>query len=126
MSYDDLDRILSEEEIIPSSGFTAVVMDAVRREASAPPPIPFPWKRALPGLAIAALALGWGLVSLARLVAQAATARIPAAQSPALASIWQAPILQSVINARIGWVTLALVLTLASVMFSMRLASGRT
>jgi len=126
MIHDDLDRILSEEEILPSSGFAAAVMDAVRREAAAPPPIPFPWKRALPGLAIAALALLWALVSLARLVGEAATARIPVAQSPVLAPIWQASTLQTVISAKAGWVTLALVLTLASVIFSVRLASGRT
>jgi hypothetical protein len=57
MKHHDLDRILSEEEILPSSGFTASVMDAVRREAAAPPPIPFPWKRALPGLVAGGLTL---------------------------------------------------------------------
>jgi hypothetical protein len=54
----EIDRILSrEDEILPSSGFAASVMDAVRREAAAPPPIPFPWKRAVPGLLVAAGAL---------------------------------------------------------------------
>lgn len=125
MSHDDLDRILSEEQIIPSSGFAAAVMDAVRREASVLPPIPFPWRRALPGLAIAVPLLVWALGSLTRLVTQAATARVPA-RVPALASILQTPILQAVINAKTGWVTLALAVTLASVMFSMRLACGRT
>lgn len=54
---DEFDRIMSEEEILPSSGFAASVMEAVRREASAPPPIPFPWKRALPGAVFAAATL---------------------------------------------------------------------
>jgi hypothetical protein len=54
---DEFDRIMSEEEILPSSGFAASVMDAVRREAAAPPPIPFPWKRALPGAVFAAAIL---------------------------------------------------------------------
>ncbi|MGB8128786.1 MAG: hypothetical protein WCG81_03255 [Candidatus Angelobacter sp.] len=53
----EFDRIMSEEEILPSSGFAASVMDAVRREAAAPPPIPFPWKRALPGAVFAAATL---------------------------------------------------------------------
>jgi len=35
-------------------GFLASVMDRVREEAAAPPPIPFPWKRALPGMALVA------------------------------------------------------------------------
>jgi hypothetical protein len=54
---DEFDRIMSEEEILPSSGFAASVMEAVRREAAAPPPIPFPWKRALPGAVFAAATL---------------------------------------------------------------------
>ena len=54
---DDLDRVLSNEpEIRPSDAFLASVMAAVERESSGPPPIPFPWLRALP-LAAAALAL---------------------------------------------------------------------
>ncbi len=60
MDHDDLDRLLSHEpEIVPSSGFTASVMKAVRVQAQAPPPIPFPWKRALPGIAAAVLSLAW-------------------------------------------------------------------
>jgi hypothetical protein len=51
VSSDDIDRVLSNEDsIVPSSGFAASVMEAVRREAETPAPIPFPWKRALPGL----------------------------------------------------------------------------
>ena len=58
MSDSDMDRILlKHDEILPSSGFAASVMEAVRREASAPPPIPFPWRRALPGIVVATFAL---------------------------------------------------------------------
>ena len=43
MRDDEIDRILSSEEgIVPSSGFTVSVMEEVMREASTPPPIPFP------------------------------------------------------------------------------------
>ncbi len=38
-------------------------MDAMQREAAAPPPIPFPWKRALPGVTAAGLALVWVFVA---------------------------------------------------------------
>jgi len=63
---DDLDRILSQEqEIIPSSGFAASVMDAVQTAASTPSPIPFPWKRALPGLSAAIVALAVLIVNIA-------------------------------------------------------------
>ena len=63
MRDDELDRILSQEnEIAPSSGLTASIMDAIRQEAQAPAPIPFPWKRALPGLAALAVVLAASLV----------------------------------------------------------------
>lgn len=54
---DNLDRILLEQDtLLPSSGFAVSVMDAIQQQAVAPPPISFPWKRALPG--IAALLVG--------------------------------------------------------------------
>jgi hypothetical protein len=65
MTHREIDRLLSQDEgIEPSSGFVASVMDAVLRETKEPPPIPFPWGRALPGIVVggmaflAALALG--------------------------------------------------------------------
>jgi hypothetical protein len=55
MTPEELDRILSKaDEIVPSSGFAANVMEAVQRESSAPPPIRFPWQRAAPGFGLAA------------------------------------------------------------------------
>jgi hypothetical protein len=66
MSNDELDRMLSREEnIVPSSGFVPKVMGAVRREASIPAPIPFPWRSAAPGLAIG----GVGLIAFLIIVA---------------------------------------------------------
>jgi uncharacterized membrane protein len=57
MNADDLDRILaSEEPLLPSSGFAASTLERVRESASAPPPLPFPWRRFLLGL-LAMLAL---------------------------------------------------------------------
>lgn len=72
MNDDILHRALgSEDELMPSSGFVAGVMERVHAEAAAPPPIPFPWKRALPGFVLAAGALGWGVVELVRMSAVA-------------------------------------------------------
>src|SRR5271169_6092282 len=76
---DEMNRILSsEDEILPSSGFAVSVMDAVRRESAAPPPIPFPWKRALPGLVVAGLAVALvligGVVAIAKLGRASTTA----------------------------------------------------
>ena len=119
MRDDDLDRILSEEEeLLPSSGFATSVMDAVRREASAPPSIPFPWKRALPGLTISGLAVAGFLIALVNVLRGAAGTQLAPAQPTVLV-----PILQKLLNATSGWITLVLLVTLASVMFSMRLTS---
>jgi hypothetical protein len=55
--------LASEEEILPSSGFLASVMERVQEEAAravAPTPIPFPWQRAIPGVLLTLAALGWG------------------------------------------------------------------
>lgn len=58
MSHDELDHILSgEKNNAPSLTFVPKVMGAIQREASIPAPIPFPWRRAAPGLAIGAVAL---------------------------------------------------------------------
>jgi len=66
---DKMDNILANEpELVPSSGFLASVMERVVEEATAPPPIPFPWKRALPGMILAAAVLGWGGLELARYI----------------------------------------------------------
>lgn len=46
------------ESIEPSSGFVASVMDKVREEAAlAASPIRFPWRRAVPGICMALLAI---------------------------------------------------------------------
>ena len=56
----NLDRILgAEEELAPSSGFLSVVMERVREEAAAPKPIPFPWKRVVPGAVVAFGGVAW-------------------------------------------------------------------
>jgi hypothetical protein len=126
MRNEQLDRILSrigseKEEIIPSSGFTASVMDAVRREATTPPPIPFPWKRALPGLAAGCVTLVLVLIEIVTHLDRHAAAR---EIHPATASAFD-PILNEAINAGMGWIFLVLLLSLVSMMFSMRLTSGR-
>jgi hypothetical protein len=62
-----IDSILAtEDELIPTSGFLASVMERVHEEATAPPPIPFPWKRAIPGITLAAGTLGWGAFEFIR------------------------------------------------------------
>src|SRR5215470_6644924 len=55
---ENLDRILcSDQDVVPSSAFVRNVMAVVRHDASTPGPIPFPWRRVVPGLVICAVAL---------------------------------------------------------------------
>jgi hypothetical protein len=121
---EEIDRVLSrEEEILPSSGFAVSVMDAVRREAAVPPPIPFPWKRALPGLVVGgfvlALVLATGTAAIARLVRASAAADFPIASLSVPPPMFQGNLEYAAI-----WTVLALVVALASVKLSMRLGSG--
>ena len=115
MTDDDLDRIFSrEEDIVPSSGFAGGVMDAVRNQASTPPPIPFPWRRAIPGLAAWALALGSLIALLARPGASAADRAV------------LANAMEAARTSGAGWIAVALLASLVSVMVSMRLTGGRS
>lgn len=112
MKPDDLDRLLADhEEIVPSSGFSASVMDLVMREASTPPAIPFPWKRALPGL------LSFLVAMLAIVVGST------------LVGIWQSvdavrPIVEGVTSTsgEVNWIAAAVMVTVASLAWSWRLA----
>ncbi|MBZ5578975.1 MAG: hypothetical protein LAP40_20635 [Acidobacteriia bacterium] len=118
MKDEELDRILSGEGgIVPSSGFTAGVMDAIRSEAATPPPIPFPWKRALPGLA------AWVVALVAAILGGVSQLGHPAAAAPLWAN-WAALFDRALEGAEMvgaGWITMALFLAWASVALSMHL-----
>jgi hypothetical protein len=115
MTNDDLDRILSskDDDILPSSVLVTSVMEAIRSEADTPPPIPFPWKHALPGLAATGLVLV-GLLSLLLNQLFQSSATLPV--TPSFPAGW-APAVQMT-----GWIVLALLLSLVSVKLSMELA----
>jgi hypothetical protein len=119
-----IDYILSrEDEILPSSGFAISVMDAVRREAAAPPPIAFPWKRALPGMVVAALAL---LLVVAGGVMAIAQGYRPATPQLSMTVPFVMPsIFNGGLESAAIWIALALLVAFVSVKLSMRLASGR-
>jgi hypothetical protein len=120
---EEINRILSrEDEILPSSGFAVSVMDAVRREAAAPPPIPFPWKRALPGLVAAGFALALVVVAIVMAITQGASTSSQFSASLPSAS---PPFFQGNLEHAAIWTVLALLATWMSVKLSMRLASGR-
>jgi hypothetical protein len=122
MRDDDLDRILyKEQEIMPSSAFVASVMDAVRREKMAPPPIPFPWKRALPGLFAAGITLVSVLVAGRTLfIHETATHPLPV-QLPSTFAV----ILAGWNSLGASWIAVALVTSVASVKLSMHFATRK-
>lgn len=118
MKQDKLDRILAEEEqLTPSSGFVASVMERVRDEAASPQPIPFPWKRIAPAIVLLVGALVWCGVELSRLgLPQIRTEMFTSAHLPT-------SMVQPIKDA--GWVAVALGISLLSWLLSRRLV-GRS
>jgi hypothetical protein len=121
----EIGRILAvEEELLPSSGFAASVMERVRQEAALPAPAPFPWMKAIPILLLACGGIGWSAVEMVRIGA------------PGLGQFWLGLTAQnwwkftlpplSVVQIRsleqAGWVALALGMSLVSWLISRRLA----
>ena len=125
MKDPEIDRILSgQDEILPSSGFAVSVMEAMRREAAAPPPIPFPWKRALPGIVVAAFVLALVVVVGIATIVQAGRGKVSLGATTISSSLpW--PAWQGMAGSTVGWTALALIVALVSVKISMRLAAGR-
>jgi hypothetical protein len=125
----EIDRILSrEDEILPSSGFTVSVMEAVRREAAAPPPIPFPWKGVLPGLLAGGGALALVLVTVVK-----AISRVDGTMASTMASTTASRFSSSLtsgtlllfsggIESAAIWAGLALLMAFVSVKLTMRLS----
>jgi hypothetical protein len=117
-SVDAINRILAaEEELIPSSGFLAGAMERVRDEAAMPAPIPFPWMRALPGIVLAAAVLGWSGFELAR-------TGLAAAQEPTFMQLRLTAATGRALEP-VGWVAMALGVSLLSWFLSRRVA-GRS
>jgi hypothetical protein len=105
--------LASEDAIVPSSGFLASVMERVKEESAMPAPIPFPWKRALPGFVLVAVLFGWGAVELVRV-------GIPAMKdasvgAPHVSFVMNQPMMQA------GWVGLAAGISLASWLLARKL-----
>jgi hypothetical protein len=114
---DAIDKILAaDEELAPASGFVVAVMDRVREEAAAPPPIPFPWKRFLPGMIVACLVLGAAAFLLVRyVVTNSGDFTLPEVHISAAVGSHLA---------QAGWIAVAAALSVGSWLFSRRL-SGR-
>jgi hypothetical protein len=96
------------------------VMDAVERAASTPPPIPFPWKYAICGLAASLIAI-LSFVSLGfRRLDVGSTGSAASMIAPMLGAIIEG---LKAIDA--GWIAVSLLVTAASVFLSLRISRGR-
>jgi len=122
MKDHEFDRILSSEgDLVPSSGFASAVMDAVRNEASAPPPIPFPWARALPGIAAGVVALVYLFIEAFRQAGSVPSA--PTTLDKLSSSL--APAFHAAQAMGAGWILAALVLTYFCVKVSLFFSRDR-
>jgi hypothetical protein len=95
-------------------------MDAVRAEAAGPPPIPFPWKRAWPGIAAAGVAL---LTAVLVIVVAVSSFRIHAGGT-IRQSYDVAALLRSSPVTDAGWTALGVLLSALSIWFSLRVMAG--
>lgn len=122
---DDLDRLLSSEPLLdPGPAFARDVMRAILRESRTPPPIPFPWRRALAvaggGLLLAlAVAIVWPILPSWPAFAGAAEAFAGSAAALAKGIAAQVP------RAATLQFSLALLATWLMVRWSFRLAGSR-
>jgi hypothetical protein len=123
----EIDRLLATEvALLPSSGFLASVMERVQQEAALPPPVPFPWKWAVPGVLLASGGFGWGTFELVHLGGSAldlsaldlSTLNVLTRGSLQLPAAFVAPVEQ------VGWLALGLGASLVSWLLSRRLAGS--
>jgi len=88
-------------------------MERVAEEARMPAPIPFPWRRAVPGFVLIAAASGWGAVEFVRVGVPMIKAQT--LSMPHDSFMMTQPLRQA------GWVALALGISLASWLLARRM-----
>jgi hypothetical protein len=110
MPLDRIDRALAERhDVVPSAGFVEQTMNRVRAEASAPPPLAFPWPLALPGIAGLAFVIARLLTGTASIPADVTVPRMPVVLEPLMNAAG------AVGGRDFYWVTAATLLTCAIV-----------
>jgi len=124
---DEINQLLaahfaSDQELAPSSGFALSVMESLHAEADAPPPIPFPWRRAIPGL-IAGLccAIGFGIFVLQTLHTFAFDA---GARSKLIATHANSPIHLTTLEQGLCWIAMATCISIGAAVACIRFTSS--
>ena len=105
--------LVSEEPILPSSGFLAAVIERIEEESRAPKPIPFPWKRAFLAFPLVAAVIGWCAYELFQ-------NGIPSSGNFSLPQLQLAAAPASPLD-QVAWVALAFVISLLSWKLARRL-----
>jgi hypothetical protein len=132
-SNDNLDRLLDEhlsgtaEQLEPSSGFVLSVMESIQAQVAEPPPIPFPWGRALPVMLLVLCSLA-GLVSLVLRAGGSGAATAPAHSQTTLSVLHSFVASAQLITgseATLCWIVVAGCLSVAAIAASFRL-TGRS
>ncbi len=118
MRYDELDRLLSEEDgIAPSSAFAEAVMREIRREADTPQPIRFPWRLVLAGLILPILGVVIAMLTSSGVARSTRWTHVANAFGPSLvgliASLW------SPIAASLGLAAIVVLLQMAAYEWAM-------
>ncbi len=123
---EEIDRLLSgEEELAPSSGFTASVMEAVQAASATPPPLPFPWGRALPGLVVAAVVAIAALVSALTGPGLDGAANAPGEGVATALTSLVSQAASAAASSEAVWVLVATLVLAAGLKLGWRLADGR-
>lgn len=126
----DLDAALrpDQDTLLPASGFADSVMSAIHREAAAPAPIPFPWRRAFPGLAIAVLVL-FGVLAAVVLFLRSTATMAPAPNAAANPQAELGSFLHSAASLNLLspalWLLFSFAVALACLLFCRRLITAR-
>ena len=118
---DELDSLLAVhcsagDDLAPSSGFALSILETLQAEASAPPPIPFPWRRVVPGLIVVLCAMAsFGVFALHEL-------RAAGSHSMLLSLTSGQHIHLTTLEQAFAWIAIATCLSIAAVAGCMRLA----
>lgn len=123
----EIDRAFASgrDGLLPSSGFAASVMAAIAHDAAAPAPIPFPWKRALPGAIAVVVVLSLLVAVLISMAVSAPAASVAPVQADALDSAALLPFLHSTQGTNIVvWTAVTIAAFIVSLVFFRRLLAS--